>query len=119
MEQKDIQFRVILHERKDCAQTGEYACQNVDMETHHGRVKDAVDKMCSDVIRRSMLLVTTSPDNTLGCGADRAHIAPLVQVSRAPHWAQRRGWPFPWTGPSADTWTSKAEDSNTVWMLCR
>lgn len=65
MERKDIKL-VILHEGKDCAQTGEYACQNVDMETHHGRVKDAVDKMCSDVIRRSMLLVTASPDSNAG-----------------------------------------------------
>lgn len=38
-----------------------------------------------------MLLVTTSPDSMQGCGADRAHIAPLVQVSRAPRWVQLRG----------------------------
>lgn len=64
-----------------------------------------------------MLLVTTSPDSMQGCGADSAHIAPSVQVSRAPRWVQLRGWPFLWPGPSADTWMSKAEDSNTVGML--
>ena len=39
----------------------------------------------------SMLLVTTSPGSMQGCGADRAHIAPLVRVSRAPRWVRRRG----------------------------
>lgn len=55
------------------------------------RLKMVMTKMCSDTKRGSMLLVTTSPGSVQGCGADRAHIAPLVQVSRAPRWVQLRG----------------------------
>lgn len=39
----------------------------------------------------SMLLGTTSPGGTLGCGTEGAHIAPSVQVFRGPRWVRLRG----------------------------
>lgn len=72
-----------------CARNGKDACQMLRRLTNDGQ--DGVDRMCSDTKRGSMLLMTTSPGSMQGCGADRAHIAPLVQVSRAPRWVQLRG----------------------------
>lgn len=66
-------------------------------EKIHANVKEIKNEWelkmvwCLDTKRGSVLQGSTSPGNIQGCGADRAHIAPLIQVSRAPRWVQLRG----------------------------